>query len=68
MGISYEKYRILLVKKGLKPTDIEKNTSVSWTALVRMNKDKPVNLSTLEEICKFLECDIGDLVEIKKDN
>jgi len=67
MGISYKKYRILLAERGLKPADIERNTSVSWTALVRMNKDQPVNLSTLEEICKFLKCDIGDLVEIKED-
>lgn len=63
MGISYKKLRIILAERNIKPTDVEKNTNVSWSALTRISKNESVTLSTLEEICKFLRCDIGDIVE-----
>jgi DNA-binding Xre family transcriptional regulator len=68
MGISYRKLRILLAERNIKPTDIVKNTSISWTSMTKINNDQSVNLSTLEEICKFLKCDFGDIVEYVDDS
>lgn len=68
MAISYEKFRIKMVKEKLKLKDIHAATGISWGALSKLNNDEYVNLSTLEKICEYFECDIGDLVEIiKKD-
>ena len=33
--------------------------------MAKMTNGEPVNLSTLERICKELDCNIEDVVEIK---
>lgn len=68
MGISYRKLRIKLAELNLKPTDIVKNTSISWTTMSNINNDKSVTLSTLEQICKYLNCDFSDIVEYIPDS
>lgn len=67
MGVSYKKLRIKLAELDLKPKDIVEQTGISWGSMTNINKDGYVNLRTLEVIANFLECDIGDLVEIKKE-
>lgn len=68
MGVSYKKLRIKLAELDLKPKDIVEKTGISWGSMTNINKDGYVNLRTLEVIAEFLNCDIGDLVEIKKDS
>lgn len=66
MGVTYTKLKIKLIEQGKQMVDIHNDTGISWTSLTKINKNKYISLRTLEEIAKYLNCDIGDLVEIKK--
>ena len=63
MAVSFEKYRILLVIKKLKPVDVHKGAEVAWSVLNRMENDQHVSSSSLDKICKFLDCNFGDLMD-----
>lgn len=68
MGIDYTKLRIMMVKKRLKWTDLHKKAGIGWGSINKINNDESVTLATLEKICDFFNCDIGDIVSIKKDS
>ena len=51
MAISYNNLWKTLIDKGI--------------TMAKMTNGEPVNLSTLERICKELDCNIEDVVEIK---
>ena len=37
-------------------------------SILKNNKAKAIRFSTLEEICRVLECQPGDIIEYKEDN
>lgn len=69
MGVSYEKYRIKLVKHKINQYDIRKATKLGSGTLTKLNKDEFVNLSSLDTIVKYFReahndnCDYKDLIE-----
>ena len=36
---------------------------ISYNAMAKMGKNKPVSLETLEKVCRVLECNVGDVIE-----
>ena len=48
-----------------KKKDLREATHLSPSVIAKMGRDEPVNLETLALICRFLKCQIGDIVEIK---
>jgi len=67
MGISYNPLRILLIKKGLKKTDLVKMAKLSPTTVAKLSKNKSIDGSTLERICNALQCQPGDVIEYIRD-
>ena len=63
MGISYKKLWKLLIDRDLKKNDLRK--LLSPATINKLNHNKVVSLTVLMEICKFLRCDIGDIVEFQ---
>lgn len=66
MAITYQNLRVELAKQGKKMSDIHRDLGISWTSLTKINKDQYISLRILEDIALYLDCDIGDLVNIKK--
>lgn len=64
MQISYNKLWKLLIDKNMKKMDLIDSANIGTTTLARLSKNKPVSMEILGRICKALECDIGDIVEI----
>ena len=62
MSISYKKLWKLLIDRDLKKNDLRK--LLSPATVNKLNHNKVVSLTVLMEICRFLRCDIGDIVEI----
>lgn len=62
------KFSMILGAKRLKITDVAKNTGISRTALTNLYYDRnaAISLDTLDRLCGFLQCGIGDLFEYKK--
>ncbi|MGO3751726.1 MAG: helix-turn-helix domain-containing protein [Peptoniphilaceae bacterium] len=67
MEFSYDKLWKLLIDKKINKEELRKMTGMSSTTLARMGRDENVSLDVLGRVCKELECDIGDIIECKKE-
>ena len=68
MTVSYKKLWKLLIDKDMKKKDLREATGMSTTTLAKLGKDEFVNTEILAKICKALQCDIGDIMELSDDN
>ena len=71
MAVSYKKLWKLLIDKNMKKKDLRAATGISTTTLAKLGKDENVSTDILAKICKALECDVGDIMEMlnnKSDN
>lgn len=66
--VSYKKLWKLLIDKDMKKKDLREATGMSTTTLAKLGKDEFVNTEILAKICKALQCDIGDIMELNDDN
>ena len=64
MTVSYKKLWKLLIDKDMKKKDLRLATRITTTALAKLGKNENVNTEILVKICKVLECDISDIMEI----
>jgi len=62
MEVSYKKLWKLLIDRDLKKNDLRRLLSPS--TVNKLNHNKVVSLSVLIQICRYLSCDIGDIVEV----
>lgn len=62
--VNYKKLWVLLAQKGMSKAQLRKEADISSATLTKLNKNEVVALTVLVKICKMLECDIGDVMEI----
>ena len=67
MIISYKKLWKILIDKDMKKQDLQKAAGVSWGVITKLSKSETVSMDVLIKICKTLDCDIGDIVELLPD-
>ena len=65
MAVCYDKLWKLLIDKKLKRTELVKRAGISSNVLARMGKEETVSLESMEKICSFLGCNLGDIVEFR---
>ena len=66
--LNYAKLWLLLDKRDMQRTDLVKNKVVSTATLAKLGKNENVNSSVIQNICDFLDCQPGDIMEnIKKE-
>ena len=63
MVVSYKKLWKLLIDKDLMKKDLQSKAGVSWATITKMSKGEPVSTEVLMKICKYLQCDVGDVME-----
>ena len=64
MSVDYKKLWILLIEKGISKPELRRMANLSPATLTKLNKNEYVSMEMLVRICKALECNIGDIVEI----
>ena len=64
--LTYEKLKILMVKRNVEWKDLIKDKIITQPTRRSLVKDDYVDIRTLEKIAIYLNCDIGDIVSIKK--
>ena len=64
MAVCYKKLWKLLIDKNMNKTDLRTAAGITTTALAKLGKDEHVNTEVLAKICKVLECNIEDIVEV----
>lgn len=67
MAISYKKLWKLLIDKDMLKKDLQKKAGISSASITKLGKNENVNTEILEKICKALDCDISDIMEMSED-
>lgn len=67
MAISYNRLWKTLIDKGMNKTELRKKARLSSSTMAKMTNGEAVTLTTIERICEILDCQIEDVVEIKKE-
>lgn len=65
--MSYDKLWILLINRHMSRTELRLKAGLSTSALAQLGKNDYVSLKIIEKICNALDCDISDVVELRKD-
>lgn len=62
-------FRVILAEKEFTITDVSKATGISRSTLNSLfyKRAKGIQFQTLLALCKFLNCEVGDLFEIEKE-
>ena len=65
MAASYKKLFKLMIDREIKSKDLAARAGISPTTLAKMKKDgATVSSDVLVKICRALNCDIGDIMEM----
>ena len=64
MKLSYNKLWKLLIDKGMTKTEMRLKADVSTTTLAKLGKNETVSMEVLLKICKVLECNVGDIMDV----
>ena len=65
MKYNYNKLWKKLIDLQISKTEMRISTGISTVALAKMGKGQQVSMDTLSKICEFLNCQLGDIVEIE---
>jgi len=66
MAISYNKLWKLLIDKKMNKQDLRIAAGVSTSVIAKLGKSENVTTDILLKICKALDCDISDIMEVEK--
>ena len=66
MIISYDNLWKLLIDKRMNKSELAKKTKISTSTIAKMSRGEPVALMVLVRICDYLNCDIGDIVSVRR--
>ena len=64
MAVSYKKLWKLLIDKDMKKKDLQVAAGISWTSVTKLSKGETVSMEVLMKICKALDCNIGDIMDL----
>lgn len=64
MDVCYNKLFKLLIDKRMKKTELRKLTGISPNTLTKLSNNEFVSMEVLVKICRALNCDVGDIVEV----
>ena len=68
MSVSYKKLWKLLIDKNMSKMDLLEAASLSTGTLAKLVKNGNVTTDILVKICKALDCDVSDIMEVVKNN
>ena len=64
MKLSYNKLWKLLIDKEMTKTEMRLKADISTTTLAKLGKNETVSMEVLLKICKVLECNVGDIMDV----
>ena len=64
MEVSYNKLWKMLIDKEMKKKDRQAASGISWASITKLSKNENVSMEVLMKVCKAMNCDIGDIMEL----
>lgn len=68
MKVSYTKLWHLLIDKKMNKNDLRLAAGVSTTVMAKLTKGQSLTTDILLKICKALDCDLADIMEIDRND
>lgn len=68
MRFSYNKLWKLLIDRGINKKTLREMSGISATSIAKLGKGGNVNTDILLRICDALNCDVGDIMEIVRED
>lgn len=65
MVISYNKLWKLLIDKRMTKTELRELSGISTASVAKLGKGENITTDVLLKICKTLNCDITDIMELE---
>lgn len=63
MRINYKKLWVMLAEKEISQVKFRKDLNIATGTMTKLRRNEEVALSVLLRICKYLECNIGDICD-----
>ena len=67
MAANYNKLWKILIDRNIRKEDLRVAAGITTTAMAKLGKNETVHMDILLKICKVLDCQIEDVVEITED-
>ena len=67
MGVSYKKLWKLIIEQDKTNVEVRKSAGISPATFTKLKKNEIVSLDVLMKLCMILDCEIGDIVEVIKE-
>ena len=67
MGVSYKKLWKLIIDQDKTNVEVRKSAGISPATFTKLKKNEIVSLDVLIKLCMVLDCEIGDVVEVIKE-
>ena len=64
MAISYKKLWKLLIDKDMTAVDLRLATGIAPNTMTKLRRDEEVSMTVLAKICKVLDANIGDIMDM----
>ena len=64
--ISYKPLRKLLIDKDMSCGELKDILQISSATMAKLNSDKMVSLTVIDKICKYLNCNIEDVMPYER--
>ena len=68
MFISYNKLWHLMLDKKMNKMDLKRVTGISTASIAKLGKGQNITTDILVKICKALNCDITDIMELSRED
>ena len=64
MAISYKKLWKLLIDKDMTAVELREKTGIAPNTMTKLRRDEEVSMTVLAKICKVLDANIGDIMDM----
>lgn len=64
MAISYNKLWKLLIDKKMSKADLRRAAGIAPNTMTKLNRDEEVSMAVLIRVCKVLDANIGDIMDL----
>ncbi len=65
--INYEPFYVTIKEKGISTYKLINTFGVSRSLLDRLKHNKPISTQTIDDLCKYLDCNVENILQYKKD-
>lgn len=67
MSVSYKKLFLLLIERGIQPSEIAEMSGFSANIMTRIKRNQYISLESVEKLCYALNCTVDEIIEFRKE-